>query len=641
MLLLVCAGRKAAEAVQPGARILAWDTAAAQALESARVPCDSVVGVLGAEARDAADDAAIAWTKELGRRPLRDGRSLRQLIDWKGVPLYYFAELFLHHSTAAAGHVRTVEIFDRLLATLRPSEVDAAGLGPAETLLLRRACTARGVLFHGPAASPPRLGALAASLQSRWNNFKTVLGALKASLAGRPRLDVAPGRRVLFLSHAAFWKTRRDPATGAETEYEHYFDALLPRVAAEPDLQPCVVAVGPRAAFRRRGSRARLADWLRLHPEAGPYVHVNRFTSRRVAAEVLEVTRQVRRLWRSLDGSPALHEAFSHRGVPFFDLARGDLAATLLLQLPWAVRCYEEMAETLEAVAPSLVVLYAESSGWGRAAVAACRARGVRSLALQHGILYPRYYSYLHGPDEADCPRPDVTAVFGEAARRFLVERGGYADDALVVTGSPKFDELVALKRGLDRDALRRGLGVAPEEKLLLVASRFHGIRDTHPAIGSAFRSLLRAAAALPSVRVVVKPHPAEPAEPYERVVRQVGAAGVRVLAPKASLSELFVAADALVTVESLSAVEALVMDRPVLVLNMPTNLSEVVEQGMALGVGAGCDPGEALRLILSDAETLEALRRARERYIENVAHGADGKATDRLVALVGRLAGG
>jgi len=639
MLLLVCAGRKAAEAVLPGARILAWDAEAAQALESARVPCDSVADVLGVEARHAADDAAIAWTKAFGRRPLRDGRSFRQLIAWKGVPLYYFAELFLHHSTAAAGHVRTIETFDRLLARLAPTEVEAAGLSPAEALLLQRACTARGVLFHGAATPWRGPGALLVSLQSRWNNAKTLLGALKAALSGSVRLANVPGRTVLFLSHAAFWKSRRDPETGEEGEYEHYFDALLPRVAAEPGLRTCVVAVGPRAAFRRRGAGARLAEWLRLHAGAGPYVAINRFTSRRVAGEVLRATRQVRQLWRSLDRSPAVHEAFSHRGVPFFDLARPDLAATLLLQLPWAVRCYEEMAEALERISPSLVVLYAESSGWGRAAVAACRARGVATLALQHGILYPRYYSYLHDADETDCPRPDLTAVFGDAAKRFLVEHGGYAPESLAVTGSPKFDELAGLAQRLDRAALRRGLGVAPEQKLLLVASRFRGIRDTHQAIGSAFPRLLSAVGRMDDVRLVVKPHPAEAAEPYERVVRQLGSAGIRVLAPKASLDELFVAADALVTVESLSAVEALVLDRPVLVLNMPTNLAEMVEQGMALGVGVDEDPEAALRLLLFDAETAAALGRARERYLRDVAHGADGRATERLLELVRSLA--
>ncbi len=637
MTLLICAGREAAEAVLPGARTLAWDEAAAQALSSARVPCDTVQGLLGPAARTEAEDAATPWTKAFGRRPLLEGRSFRELISWKGVALFYFAELYLHHSTASPGHVRSIELFHRVLEKTAPREVEAAGLGPAETLLLQRTCMARGVLFHGdPKPAGSALAVLRVSMESRWNNLKTALSAFKGAFAGGPPGPPEVGRRtVLFLSHAAFWRSRRDAASGEEREYEHYFDTLLPAVAADERLEPFVLAVGPRAAFRRRGSRDRLAEWLRFQPQVAPYVHVNRFTSWGVAAEVLRATRQVRALWRSLRRSPAAHEAFSHRGVAFFDLAQRDLAATLLLQLPWAVRSYEEMRAALQATRPALVLLYAESSGWGRAAVAACRAHGVPTLALQHGILYPGYYSYLHQPDETDFPRPDRTAVFGEAAKRFLVEQGGYAPETLIVTGSPKFDALLALARGLDREALRQRLGVAPGEKLLLVASRFRAIRETHQSIGSAFPGLVAAAQGMPGVHLLVKPHPAETGDAYERVIREAGADRARVLSARADLLELLVAADALVTVESLSAVEALVVGRPVLVLNLPTNLAEMVEQGMALGTAAGEDPRDQLRSLLYDAATGRRLASARERYLGDVAHGVDGQATARILALV------
>jgi CDP-glycerol glycerophosphotransferase (TagB/SpsB family) len=140
-------------------------------------------------------------------------------------------------------------------------------------------------------------------------------------------------------------------------------------------------------------------------------------------------------------------------------------------------------------------------------------------------------------------------------------------------------------------------------------------------------------------VRLVVKPHPAESAEPYTRAIRDA-ALTARVAPPRSELMELLVAADALVTVESLAAVEALVLGRPVLVLNMPTNLAEIVAQGMALGVAAGRDPGEALRRLLFDAETRAGLERARARYLQDVAHGVDGRATERILALIREGAG-
>jgi hypothetical protein len=593
------------------------------------------------EETDAVDEAAMAWTKAWGARPVRDGRSVRDLLAWKGVSLWWFAELYLFHSTEAPRYVRAIETFHRILDAERPAEVEAVGLPAEEAVLLERTCAARGILFHGRHAPPLRsaLRARLVSLRARWNGAKAFLTALKARVAGPPAPRAAEGKRsVVFLSHAAFWRHRVDPETDETRAYEHYFDALIPEVARHPGLRPVVVAVGPSEAFRRRGPGDRLRDWLRLRPEAGPYVGIARYTTWAVFRDTLRAAGQARDAWRLLRGSPGMREAFSHRGVAFEDLAAPDLAATLLLQLPWAVRSYEEVAAVLRALKPAALVLYAESSGWGRAALAACRAASVPTVAVQHGIIYPKYYSYRHGPGEEDCPRPDRTAVFGEAARRLLVEMGGYEPRSLVVTGSPKFDDLLASARGRDRGRTRARLGAADADRLVLVASRYRGIRSTHSAIGGAFAGLVRALEELDGVRGVVKPHPAEPAEAYEADLR--GARRVRVVPPGADLLDLLHAADALVTVESLSAVEALVLGRPVLVLNMPTHLRALVDEGLALGVAAGDDPAPALRRILFDPATRRGLEAARQRYLSEVAAGVDGGARGRIVSLIATTAG-
>jgi glycosyltransferase involved in cell wall biosynthesis len=621
------------------ATVLLWDARGEEALKQAGVPFTRASTLLTEEDRDAADEAAIAWTKAWGKRPLEDGVSFAQRLAWKGVSLWWFAELYLHHSTRGPARVRTIEHFFRVLERLRPEEVEAVGLEEEEALLLGRVCSVLGILFEGPRRGRARAPETArTSMRSRWNTAKAVLGGFKARLGGLPPAPAPGPATVLFLSHAAFWRERSD--TDADPPaFEHYFDRLIPAVAAEPGLQPYVVAVGPRAAFRRRGAAERWREWLRPHGADEPFVHVTRFTDAVVQREVRAATRVLRGEWRRLRHLPALAQAFAHRGVSFADLSSSDLAGIMLLQLPWAVLAYEQTRALLRHVRPRVLSLYAESSGWGRAALAACAAEGVPSLALQHGILYPKYFSYRHPPDEADCPRPDRTAVFGEAARRFLVERGGYAAASLVLTGSPKFDQLLERVERWDRAALRRRLGLEEDEPVLLVASRYRAIRDTHHAIGAALPALARAVDEL-GARCLIKPHPAEPAAPYERVLRETAARGTSVMPPASDLLELLHAADVLVTVESLSAVEALVLGRPVVVLEMPTHLRDLVEAGVAVGVAAGADPGPALWSVLRDPDTRAQLDEARERYLTELALGVDGRATERILNLVREMAG-
>jgi hypothetical protein len=626
--------------VEGDTTVVAWDEAAERALRDGGLAARTVEQVLGAEAAEEVDTAAVRWTKDWGRQPLLDGCSFRDLYEWKGVSLWWFAELFLHHSTEAARYVRVIETVHRLLDREAPDEVEAHGLPEDEASLVARACLARGVLFHGGAVRRGRRRTVAAvRRRARWNAVKAWATATKAAFAGPPP-GPGPGAPVaLFLSHAAFWRERASDGGGPPPTYEHYFERLIPALGEDGAPRPFVVAVGPRAAFRRRGRGEQLADWLALHADGEGYVHVNRYFSRRVALETRRGEVLAARIWRELSGRPAVRETFSHRGVSFADLSEADLAATVLLQIPWAIRSYEEMAAVLETVRPAVICLYAESSGWGRAALAAARAARVPAVAVQHGIVYRNYYSYVHDLDEAACPRPDRTAVFGEEARRLLLEMGHYPAHELVMTGSPKLDQLQESARTWDAAATRAELGVAAGERLVVVASRFRGIRSTHQSIGSALPALVRVLEGL-GVRTVVKPHPAEGEEDYARILRETGVTRTRIVAAGTDLLRLLHASDALVTVESLAAVEALVLERPVVVLNAPTNLRAMVEAGVALGVPVGMDPTDTLRRVLFDEKTREELRAARARYRPEIAFGTDGGATARILTLVRSTAG-
>jgi hypothetical protein len=166
--------------------------------------------------RDAIDEAAIAWTKAWGKQPLEEGVSFRDRLRWKGVSLWWFAELFLHHSTRAPALVRTVETMLRVLERLRPEEVEAVGLDAEEALLLARACSAQRVLFHGTAGRAGSGGRSAwrVSMRSRWNTMKTLLGAAKTRLSPRPAALAGGGRSVLFLPRRVLAPARWRPRGG-------------------------------------------------------------------------------------------------------------------------------------------------------------------------------------------------------------------------------------------------------------------------------------------------------------------------------------------------------------------------------------------------------------------------------------------
>ena len=626
----VAAGRKE--------RVIAFSDAASGHLAAASIPFSRSVEALGDDPEMPLYRAAADWTQTFGTKAVDGaGQTLKDALRYRETTLWWWAELYLHHNTAAARRVRFLETAARVMERFGAAAIRTHGLGMDETLLAERLTASHAIGFKGDAVSgdahPPIRSAMTAGLLEA---SKLVATAAKG---GGGRDERLVPNAVVFVSHAAFWKTRT-AGEGGEERYEHYFDALLTE-SKRRGLPIVTLGVGPQSTFRTRTTSEKWRERLSLQRD-DRYVHINRFVTPKVAAVALKAFGNALSIRNRFQNASSLKAAFSHRGVSFDDISHEDLGRTLLHQVPWAARCLLEFDAAFRELNPRLVCLYAESSGLGRAAIESARALKVKSLGVQHGILYPNYFSYERTSEDVSLGTPiaDTTAMYGDDGVRLLENTFRYPKNRVVATGSPRYDALAAEIKTVSRDDRRRSLGVSINERLVVLASRYTGIRDTHKASGPAFADLLAAIGAIEGTRLIVKPHPAEPADAYDKDIAASKLGDrVRVIADR-SLTDLLPAADVLVTVESLSATEALVAGVPVVILRHPSNLRDVVASGAALGVPDGADPRPAIESLLRDEKIRSAWRASRDAFLKDVAHGVDGQALSRLSGLVRIMAG-
>ena len=621
-----------------GERVIPFSEGAASRLTEASVPFMRSVDALGDDPEMPLYRAAADWTQAFGTKAMdANGQTLKEALRYRETTLWWWAELYLHHNTDAARRVRFLETAARVLDMVPAAKVRTHGLAPDETALVERLGGARHLAFVGgpvkETTGKPRRSALTAGLLEA---SKMVATATKSAGGADERLIP---KAVVFVSHAAFWRTR--PGSGGNVEnYEHYFDALLSE-SRRRGLPLVTLGVGPQSTFRTRSTSEKWKERLSVLRDER-FVHVNRFVTPKLAAAALKAFGSAMSVRNRFRGAASLRSAFSHRGVTFEDMSQEDLGRTLLHQVPWAARCLLEFDAAFRELDPRLVCLYAESSGLGRAAIEAARALQVKTLGVQHGILYPNYFSYERTPADVALGTPiaDTTAMYGDDGVRLLEATFRYPRGRVVATGSPRYDALAAEIKTVDREARRASLGLGASDRLVVLASRYTGIRDTHKASGPVFAGLLGAVGRIAGARLVVKPHPAEPADAYDRDIAAAGLGErVRVMADR-SLGDLLPATDLLVTVESLSATEALVAGVPVVVLRHPSNLRDLVASGAALGVPDGEDPRATLDSLLTSEEVRAKWRRSRDAFLLDVAHGVDGQALGRLLELVTRMAG-
>jgi predicted glycosyltransferase len=109
----------------------------------------------------------------------------------------------------------------------------------------------------------------------------------------------------------------------------------------------------------------------------------------------------------------------------------------------------------------------------------------------------------------------------------------------------------------------------------------------------------------------------------------------VQILKPGTSLPHLLAAANALVTVNSTVAVDALTLGIPALVIGLPNNLTPFVDAGVMLGANTAPEIELALRRVLYDQEFRRQWACATKQFISDFHLQHDARAAARTAAAI------
>ncbi|ODS53623.1 MAG: hypothetical protein ABS36_13435 [Acidobacteria bacterium SCN 69-37] len=584
--------------------------------QGARVDLDPA-RLLSPEAQEHVRVEANAWIKRLRLVPF-DDVPMRDRFTFRGDSLWWFTEIYLHKMRRIDDALATLATLEAAVDVAAPAQLRVTCAGRASTEAARAFARARGLAVDvaDTTAAPARVDA-------GW-----LVGASAWLSRLRPSMRPAGARaRLAAFVHTAFW---RETATGGR---ESYIGDVLAAVRArvEPD-DLRLVGLGPRRTFRTR------RWWDPVVPGAMPQATpIERYAPRAALRESTALWRDRDRLARAITSGEAIREAARVGGCDLWPILSAELADAARIQWTWSARAMDEARAALQAIAPDVAITYAEAGGWGRALVLEARRLGIPTVGIQHGFIYRHWLNYRHEADElephgtdAGFPLPTRTLLFDRHAQATLETTGHVPSAALAVTGSPRLDEFVARIESVraSRDAIRRELGLAGGDRLLVLAAK---ASEIGPHLGA----LMAAVPERPGIRLVIKPHPAESREAYLPYVPP--GAPVDVQAPHADLGRLLAVADGLVTMNSTVAIDGLVLGVPALVIGLPSNLSPFVEAGVMLGA-TGDDIPAALGTLLYDRQARQALLERARAFA--AAHGmqADGgaarRAADQILAL-------
>ncbi|MDP6125252.1 MAG: hypothetical protein QGH20_05820, partial [Candidatus Latescibacteria bacterium] len=188
---------------------------------------------------------------------------------------------------------------------------------------------------------------------------------------------------------------------------------------------------------------------------------------------------------------------------------------------------------------------------------------------------------------------------------------------------------------------VRQSLPLKDPSKPLMVYTALSGRGVTAKEdVVAASREILSAARQTPEVTLVIKLHPQDDGAVMRSLVANEGPKDAVVISD-VDLHGLLFEAAVVVTLASTTGLEAIMLERPIIVVNLSgkPDLIAYVEDGGALGVYEAGGLHSALNLALSDADTQQRLEIGRRKIVVEHAFKNDGGATDRVVDLMERMA--
>lgn len=226
----------------------------------------------------------------------------------------------------------------------------------------------------------------------------------------------------------------------------------------------------------------------------------------------------------------------------------------------------------------------------------------------------------------------DRIAVMSQITKDNLIAQG-HDPERIIVTGQPAFDTIPEERRRLRRQEIIQAMGLPGAGPYLLLGTSQPGQRGQVMGICPV---ACEALAAMTRYHLIVKPHPGEDAEAYRAYARQWN--GRVSVISGVSIRPLLFVSELLITFASTITLEALLMGRPIISLNLTGAPDPLPFVRWGLGVEAHTvqELQAAVRTVTDDQAFREQFTQACARYIHPT---NDGGATERVVQLIYHLA--
>lgn len=352
---------------------------------------------------------------------------------------------------------------------------------------------------------------------------------------------------------------------------------------------------------------------------------------------------RLRSLWGKLDKSDELQKVLIYEKINLYNIVKPSIKSYFFKGFSSFLGAIRNIEISKKLIRDCIIDATAciDENASSRFLVFASDMCNIPSIGLQHGAIYTHHISYNYSKkdlycykNKLNCILPDKTAVFGKKFKNLLIENGNYKPSQIVVTGQPRTDILFENKDKYSKKALCNKFGIDYKKKLVVYASqRLKDPSELKKSISEIVKSLKE----INNAELIIKLHPAEENSFYNKLLSNLKYKAI--ITKNADIYELLFCSDLLISISSTVILEALIIGKPAIQLNLITNY-DIFE-----------DCGDKLfKKVVKESYLTQTIKdffnvavsgkivEERKNFILDFYNGIDGKATDRFIQALDNL---
>jgi len=581
------------------------------------------------EELDELNKESIFWLKNWANNKIFDGKNFKELFSSMNISLWWFIDfwMFYHetHIITVKETCKFVNIVKKVLEVEKPSEMIVNKTSHYYNRLLKIICENEniGIVY--------RNFGLKVKFNT-WTKFERPYfieflkrGKFFARLLFSRIYGIKPvkkNKQILFCSFSYNWRKEFDVRSNSSIERDAMVSDIMD-VAKKMGYNPLLIDIdySPSADFsliKKKKEFSRPFESYLTFKSWGK----SKIEARRVWKEYKKYRDQVL-------------NSFEFKEVPLKDIFRRKFDFAVKHRFKEAILNILIWKKVIRDEKPLSILAIDEFGLFGRTANAAAKIKGVKSVGMQHGMVGENSYEYLYLDGEADgnwkSPKaivPDFLTTFGDITKDFLIE-ANHNPKNLITVGQPRYDVLYWMKNNFDKIELKKKLGIPLDKKIIFLA--------TQPIPGNEkiTHEVMRSIEGNKEVFLIVKTHPREYNLDFYYDYAKKFKVDFKLF--KGDLYESLFCSDLLITKNSTVALEAMILDIPVITTNL-TGLPDIFpfsKFNCTLQIDDSSFYKDSILGLLFQIKKRESLLKKQKNFLSDYVYKIDGKTSERIFKLL------